>query len=134
MTDTATTIGELLQVALGATEEPEPQERLDAIRALRQHLDAAEHHTAQACRADGASWTDIGQQWGISRQAAHRRFAAPTVVDYLASPDDIEANNERGHEFMAFWNSDEGEAEVEARNRLYAQGIDPDLADPTASR
>lgn len=124
MTDTATTTGELLQVALGATEEPEPQERLNAIRALRQHLDAAENDTAQACRAGGASWTDIGQQWGISRQAAHQRFAVPPVVDYLAAPDDIEANNERGHEFMAFWNSDEGEAEVEAMNRRDALATD----------
>ena len=50
-----------------------------------------------AARVQGESWDDIGRHFGVSRQAAHQRFAAyearlrPIVTDLLRSSERVTA-------------------------------------------
>ncbi len=69
---------ELLQRALA---EDDPEAALRAVTALRARLTALEDdHVRNAVRA-GISWADIARALGISRQAAHKRFAARSRAD-----------------------------------------------------
>jgi ATP-dependent Clp protease ATP-binding subunit ClpA len=54
----------------------DPEEGLTAVTALRAHLDALEaQHVEGALRA-GLSWREIGRLLGVTRQAAHKKYAA----------------------------------------------------------
>jgi transposase-like protein len=58
-----------------ALQHDDPDDSLRAVAALRARLNAVEEdHVRDALRA-GSSWADIARSLGISRQAAHRRFA-----------------------------------------------------------
>ena len=46
----------------------------DALRALRDRIADLEGAHVRAMLRDGASWTDVAEALGTSRQAAHRRF------------------------------------------------------------
>jgi hypothetical protein len=48
---------------------------LRAIAELRRNLERQEDQIVFRMRLRGASWTDIGAELGISKQAAHERFA-----------------------------------------------------------
>lgn len=52
----------------------EPMERLGWIRTARGALDAVEIDAVMAARGKGRSWTELGVELGISRQAARERF------------------------------------------------------------
>ena len=52
----------------------DPLDRLDAIRLARQQLEELEAETVQASRADGRTWTEIGQLYGLTKQGAQQRF------------------------------------------------------------
>ena len=41
---------------------------------LRRKLDELEHHVIGLLRDNGATWEEIGDELGISRQAARQRF------------------------------------------------------------
>src|SRR4051812_10958373 len=67
----------------------EPLERLSGAMLMAEHLgDVADsligHFVDQARRA-GASWSDIGQSMGVTKQAAQKRFvgrsSAPSALD-----------------------------------------------------
>jgi hypothetical protein len=63
-----------------ASAHPEPLDRLTNAVVLAQHLDDLAdsligHFVDQARRA-GASWSEIGQSMGVSKQAAQKRFVA----------------------------------------------------------
>jgi Clp amino terminal domain, pathogenicity island component len=63
-----------------ARAHPEPLDRLTDAVVLAQHLDDLAdsligHFVDQARRA-GASWTEIGQRMGVTKQAAQKRFVA----------------------------------------------------------
>lgn len=51
------------------------QEVLQALAATQAELDAAMRDAAQALHARGQSWAFIGNELGITRQAAFQRFA-----------------------------------------------------------
>jgi hypothetical protein len=51
------------------------QTRLDAIAALKTRLAEEEEQIAFAMRLRGEPWEDIAAVFGITRQAAHKRFA-----------------------------------------------------------
>ena len=61
-------------VALDEIGKLDGMERFGAIRAARAALDAAEVDAVVAERRAGRSWTEIGVQMGISKQAARERF------------------------------------------------------------
>lgn len=59
-----------------ALQHADPDDGLRAVAALRARLNALEEdHVRDALRA-GSSWADIARSLGISRQAAHKRYAA----------------------------------------------------------
>lgn len=52
----------------------DPLRRLDAVRRYREALDDLEATTVAAARSDGATWTEIGALYGLSKQGAQQRF------------------------------------------------------------
>ncbi len=64
---------ELAQRAFGA---PDAGDRLRAIVALRDRLDALEVDAVRAAVHAGSTWTDVAEMLGVSKQSAHRRFSA----------------------------------------------------------
>ncbi|MFJ4686187.1 Clp protease N-terminal domain-containing protein [Streptomyces sp. NPDC088789] len=67
------------------TVHQEPLEQLQDAVLAGQHLgDVADHligHFVDQARRSGASWTDIGQSMGVTRQAAQKRFVPKESVD-----------------------------------------------------
>jgi Clp amino terminal domain, pathogenicity island component len=58
-----------------ATRLEDPSDGLNAVCALRKHLDQLQTvHVENALRA-GWSWSQVAEALGVSRQAAHRRYA-----------------------------------------------------------
>lgn len=50
---------------------------LEEVLECRRRLDAIEYHAIELVREGGATWEDIGDALGISRQAARERFSVP---------------------------------------------------------
>lgn len=53
----------------------DPEAALAAVVALRRLADRLEMAAANAAVEQGWSWTDVASALGISRQAAHKKFA-----------------------------------------------------------
>lgn len=74
----STELPKLLDTAVNGTD---PLASTKAAAQVITWLDLELHMTVSAARANGASWDDIGQALGVSRQAAHKRFgASPRLV------------------------------------------------------
>jgi hypothetical protein len=52
----------------------DPLARLDAVRGAREALEVLEVQTVAEARSGGATWTQIGTLYGVSKQAAQQRF------------------------------------------------------------
>lgn len=61
-------------------EAEDPWTRAIAVRRYAAGVDALERHVLLDANASGLSWAHIGEVYGVSRQAAHRRFSDETVV------------------------------------------------------
>lgn len=61
-------------VALDELRALDPMERHAAIRTARAALDAIEVDAVVASRRDGRTWTEIGVELGVTKQAARGRF------------------------------------------------------------
>ncbi|HET7760888.1 MAG TPA: Clp protease N-terminal domain-containing protein [Phycicoccus sp.] len=63
----------------------EPLEQLtDAVLAAQHLGDVADHlvgHFVDQARRSGASWTEIGQSMGVTKQAVQKRFVAKGLID-----------------------------------------------------
>jgi DNA-directed RNA polymerase specialized sigma24 family protein len=57
-----------------------PMGALFAIAKLRHRLRDAEEAAVMAAREKGASWEDVADALGISRQAIHQRYAARSTA------------------------------------------------------
>jgi hypothetical protein len=68
-----TNVGDLLDSADART-------RVRAIHALAAGVEALERQVLLEAQAAGLTWAQIGEVYGVSRQAAHRRFSDDTVV------------------------------------------------------
>lgn len=55
-------------------------ETLSAIQQVQRDMETALEQAATAAHAAGYSWTDIGRELGISRQAARQRFTPAAVL------------------------------------------------------
>ncbi|MET0234932.1 MAG: Clp protease N-terminal domain-containing protein [Kibdelosporangium sp.] len=77
MTDTPR-LGELIDAVERLHPDGDPLKRLTDAVLIGQHLDElADHligHFVDRARHSGASWTDIGQSMGVTKQAAQKRF------------------------------------------------------------
>jgi DNA-directed RNA polymerase specialized sigma24 family protein len=64
----------LARLTAEAVDAPTPRSGLRKLQALHEALDEFEQQLVAAALADGASYAQIGQDLGLSRQSAHRRF------------------------------------------------------------
>jgi hypothetical protein len=69
----------VVELARRAAELGDPRQALRAIADLRRRLEELEEYHVETALARGASWSEIGSTLGISKQAAHKRFAARVV-------------------------------------------------------
>src|ERR1043165_7390932 len=73
-------LGELIDAVEHLHPDGAPLKRLTDAGLIAQHLDEiADHligHFVDRARHSGASWTDIGQSMGVTKQAAQKRFTA----------------------------------------------------------
>jgi hypothetical protein len=53
-----------------------PMSRLQAARRLREAAEALEAAQIEAARKAGATWTEIGACYGLTKQGAQQRFRA----------------------------------------------------------
>src|ERR1043165_7243338 len=80
-------LGELIDAVEHLHPDGDPLKRLTDAVLIAQHLDEiADHligHCVDRARHSGASWTDIGQSMGVTKQAAQKRFTsnAPEQLD-----------------------------------------------------
>mgnify|MGYP000707546421 CR=1 FL=1 len=57
--------------------DPDWMPLLKEIAHTRDHVDHIEFQAIQLVRSKGATWEEIGEAFGISRQAARERFGLP---------------------------------------------------------
>jgi Clp amino terminal domain, pathogenicity island component len=69
------------ELAAAATEAPSPLEALRRLTELRQVLDEFERLQVSRALSEGATFTMIARDIGVSRQAAHRRFRDLAVTE-----------------------------------------------------
>jgi hypothetical protein len=63
--------------ALGALDIADgPMSRLDAARRLREAAEELEAAQIEAARKAGATWSEIGACYGLTKQGAQQRFRA----------------------------------------------------------
>jgi predicted transcriptional regulator len=53
----------------------DPSEGLRAVAALRRLLERVERMHVQSARDRGASWQEIAEELGVSKQAVHQKYA-----------------------------------------------------------
>ena len=58
----------------------DPKTRVRAIHHLAAGVDTLERQVLLDAQSAGLTWAQIGEVYGVSRQAAHRRFSDETVV------------------------------------------------------
>ncbi len=64
------------------TDTTDPKTGLRAVTTLRSHLELLELKQVEAALRAGLSWQEIAAALGVSRQAAHKKFAKkvdPTI-------------------------------------------------------
>ena len=66
-----------ITAALGALDVADgPTSRLEAARRLREAAEELEAAEVEAARKAGATWTEIGACYGLTKQGAQQRFRA----------------------------------------------------------
>jgi AraC-like DNA-binding protein len=66
----------LEQELLRLSEASDPLDLVEDIPILEAFVDDFADHRIAEARASGASWAEIAQRLGVSRQAVHKRFNA----------------------------------------------------------
>ena len=61
-------------------DHPDARTRVRAVHSLAIGVEALERHVLFNAQASGVTWAEIGSVYGVSRQAAHRKFSDETVV------------------------------------------------------
>ena len=61
-------------------DSPDAKTRVRAIHHLAVGVDTLERQVLLDAQTSGLTWAQIGEVYGVSRQAAHRRFSDETVV------------------------------------------------------
>jgi hypothetical protein len=69
----------VVELARRAADPGDPRLALGAVADLRRRLEELEDYHVETALGRGASWSEIGAALGISKQAAHKRFAARVV-------------------------------------------------------
>ena len=75
-----------ITAALGALDIADgPISRLDAARRLREAAEELESAQIEAARKAGATWSEIGACYGLTKQGAQQRFRAARGQDRAAA-------------------------------------------------
>jgi Clp amino terminal domain, pathogenicity island component len=88
MSEHSVRLDDLIDYVKGQHPGGDPLQDLEHAMSLASHLgEVADHligHFVDQARRAGASWTDIGQHMGVSKQAAQKRFVSksPEGLDY----------------------------------------------------
>lgn len=61
-------------------DSPDARTRVRAVHHLVVGVEALEHRVLLEAQSSGLTWAQIGEVYGVSRQAVHRRFSDETVV------------------------------------------------------
>src|SRR4029453_8288288 len=84
-------LDDLIDLVTGSVPDDDPLARLSTALLTAQQLgDIADHligHFVDQARRAGASWTEIGQSMGVTKQAAQKRFVPKTALDEKPAPD-----------------------------------------------
>jgi hypothetical protein len=73
-------LGRRIAAALDAYQRSaDPLDQLDAARRLREAAEEAEALAVEAARNGGATWTEIGALYGLTKQGAQQRFRSSQV-------------------------------------------------------
>ena len=64
----------VVELARRVAETAEPRHALAAIAELRAHLAELEEYQVDSALARGASWSEIGDALGVTKQAVHKRY------------------------------------------------------------
>ena len=83
--DFAHVVDTLLTNVRDLLDSPKARDRVRAIHSLAAGVAGLERRVLLDAQASGMTWAEIGGVYGVSRQAAHRRFSDVTVVpaDYF---------------------------------------------------
>ncbi|GGS99397.1 hypothetical protein GCM10010156_66840 [Planobispora rosea] len=65
---------EALHDLLRRSSGTDPLDSLRAVAELRRHLERTEATLVRRARVAGASWTQIADSLGVTKQSAHRKF------------------------------------------------------------
>ena len=63
------------RLAAAAADTTAPSQGLRAVAALRRLLETLELRQVERALQDGASWSDIAADLGVTRQAVHKKYA-----------------------------------------------------------
>lgn len=61
-------------------DSPDARDQVLAVHHLARGIAVLERQVLLDAQASGMTWAEIGRVYGVSRQAAHRRFSDETVV------------------------------------------------------
>jgi hypothetical protein len=78
--DFAHIVATLLTNVEDLLDSPDPRDRVRAMHHLASGVEVLEHQVLRDAQASGLTWAEIGGIYGVSRQAAHRKFSDETVV------------------------------------------------------
>ena len=83
--DFAHVVDTLLTNVRDLLDSPDARTRVRAVHSLVVGVDGLQRLVLRDAQASGMTWAEIGSVYGVSRQAAHRRFSDETVVsaDYF---------------------------------------------------
>ncbi|MEX2556829.1 MAG: hypothetical protein WEB06_14530 [Actinomycetota bacterium] len=83
--DFAHVVETLIENVRGLLDSPNARDRVRAARHIVAGVEILERRVLLEAQASGMTWAEIGSVYGVSRQAAHRRFSDETVVpaDYF---------------------------------------------------
>jgi hypothetical protein len=80
-------LGRRIAAALEAHQRSvDPLDQLDAARRLREAAEEAESLAVKAARESGATWTEIGALYGLTKQGAQQRFRSTQRASDVEAP------------------------------------------------
>ena len=118
-------LDDLIDHVIGAVPDADPLARLStAVLTAQQLGDIADHligHFVDQARRAGASWTEIGESMGVTKQAAQKRFVPRTASD------DVGGNQRKQNDCDAERHHSPGKVEFDetSRTRLNRRTVVP---------
>ena len=87
LTRGAASLRGIAQLVTEAVESDKPGDVLRYAQAIAREMPDLEAAAVATLRARGASWGDIGREYGVSRQAAQQRYGSAPLVTAVPEPE-----------------------------------------------